>query len=285
MKRLRSAVVGALAAATLVAPAAACAASPYATGPDPTVSYLRASAGPFPVTRSYYDDAVTPGFGAASVYAPNVPGKTFGVVAFAPGFTETSSAVSWLAARAATFGFVAIAFNVNNTFTDLPYQRGQQLQAALAFVTTRSREASRADANRLAVAGHSMGGGATLFASRDMPQLKATVGLAPWSPGATFDDVTVPSLEIAAQFDLIAPVNDNARPLYRSIPAGTPKQYVELKGADHFVTNSPSAKVGAVTIAWLKRWVDEDTRYTAFTCVNRSEIFLSELSGYTFSSC
>ncbi len=163
-------------------------------------------------------------------------------MAFAPGFTETTSAVSWLAARAATFGFVTIAFNVNNTLTDLPSPRGQQLQAALSFVTTQSREAGRADASRLAVAGHSMGGGATLFASRDLPTLKAAVGLAPWSPGASFDDVTVPSLEIAAQNDIIAPINDNARPLYRSLPAGTPKQYVELKGADHFVTNSPARR-------------------------------------------
>lgn len=285
MKRLRTFVVGAAAATALAAPTAASAAGPYATGPDPTVASLRASAGPFGVTRTVYADSVTPGFGAATVYAPNVTGRTFGVVAFAPGFTETTSAVSWLAARAATFGFVTIAFNVNNTLTDLPFSRGQQLQAALSFVTTQSREAGRADASRLAVAGHSMGGGATLFASRDLPTLKAAVGLAPWSPGASFDDVTVPSLEIAAQNDIIAPINDNARPLYRSLPAGTPKQYVELKGADHFVTNSPSAKVAAPTIAWLKRWVDDDARYAAFTCVNRSEILLSELSGYTFASC
>lgn len=285
MKRFRLAVVGALAAAALTAPTSAAAASPYATGPDPTVTSLRASAGPFSLTRSVYSDSATPGFGAAAVFAPNVTGKTFGVVAFAPGFTESSSAVSWLAQRVASFGFVTIVFNVNNTFTDFPFQRGEQLQAALAFVTTRATERTRADANRLAVSGHSMGGGATLFASRDMPQLKAAVGLMPWSPGATFNDVTVPSLEIDAQADIIAPVNDNARPLYRSLPAGTPKQYVELKGADHFVSNSPTAKVGAATVAWLKRWVDDDTRYAAFTCSSRGALLLSELSGYSWASC
>lgn len=284
MRALRFAALSALAA--LAVPASASAANPYAKGPDPTVASLRATAGPYSLTRSVYADSATPGFGAATVFAPaNAAGQTFGVVAFAPGFTETTSSVSWLAQRVASFGFVTIAFNVNNTFLDFPYQRGQQLQAALDFVTTSSRERSLADASRLAVSGHSMGGGATFFASRDRPQLKAAVGLEPWAPGSTFDDVTVPSLEIAAQNDIIAPIGDNAQPLYRSLPDGTPKEYVELRGADHFVSNAPTAKVGAATIAWLKRWVDDDTRYAPFVCANHPELGSSELSGYTSASC
>ena len=117
-------------AAIAVTPSAAHAAT---NGPDPTVSSLRASAGPYSLSRTVYADGATPGFGAATVFAPaGAPaGQTFGVVAFAPGWTENSSSVSWLAQKVASYGFVTIAFNVNNTFTDFPASRANQLLAAL----------------------------------------------------------------------------------------------------------------------------------------------------------
>ena len=40
---------------------------------------------------------------------------------------------------------------------------------------------SRIDASRLAVAGHSMGGGGSLEAALDRPSLQAAVPLAPWN--------------------------------------------------------------------------------------------------------
>jgi dienelactone hydrolase len=257
----------------------------YEKGPAPSITSLRANAGPYAVSKTTYADSATQGFGAATVYAPsNAAGQTFGVVAFAPGWTESQSVVAWLAQRAASFGFVTIAFNVNNTFTDFPAARAPQLLAALDAVTSVSKERALADPSRLAVVGHSMGGGATLEAARTRPSLKATVGLAPWNPGITFGDVTVPSLEIGAQNDFIAGVSNNARLFYTSLPATTPKVYAEMSGMGHLGTNSPSARVGAATIAWLKRYVDEDTRYTPFICGNHAAIAASELSAFA-SNC
>jgi predicted dienelactone hydrolase len=282
--RLSSRLTATLAVLAL-APSAASAASPYEKGPAPTVASVRATAGPYGITRTVYQDSATPGFGAATVFAPaNSAGQTFGAVAFAPGFTETTSSVSWLAQRVASFGFVTIAFNVNNTFLDFPAQRADQLLAALDFVKSQSKERALVDPNRLAVSGHSMGGGATLEASRTRPSLKAAVGLEPWYPNTGFGDVTVPSLEIGAQFDIIAPVSSNARVHARSLPATTPKAYAELAGADHFVSNSPSAKVGAATVTWLKRFVDDDERYTSIICGARLGIGSSELSAFA-SNC
>ncbi len=182
--------------------------------------------------KTSYADNVTPGFGAATVYAPTgTSGQTFGVVSFSPGFTENQSAVDWIARRTATFGFVTIAFNVNNTFLDFPTQRSEQLLAALDFVTGTSNQRNLADASREAVAGHSMGGGAALEAARARPALKAAVGLAQWDPQISFSDVTVPTLAVASQNDFIAPVNNNARYHYNSLPGTTPKAYAEMKAS------------------------------------------------------
>ncbi|MEH3055155.1 MAG: dienelactone hydrolase family protein, partial [Patulibacter minatonensis] len=189
-----------------------------------------------------------------------------------------------IAQRAASFGFVTIAFDVNNTFLDFPTSRSQQLLAALDFVTSTAKERTLVDPAREAVVGHSMGGGATLEASRERPALKAAVGLAPWNPQIAFEDVSVPSLEIGAQNDFIAPVKDNARFFYDSLPNSTPKAYTEFSGLGHLGTNSASARVGAATVAWLKRYVDEDTRYTPFICGAHTAINANELSAYA-SNC
>ena len=53
-----------------------------------------------------------------------------------------------------------------------------------------------------------------------------------------------------------------------------------LAGADHFVSNSPSSKVGAATIAWLKRYVDGDTRYSQFLGTDHPALLSSELSQF-----
>lgn len=275
----------ALALACVVTPLTATAAGAVENGPAPSVSSVRASAGSYAVSTSQYADSATPGFGAATVYAPSqASGQTFGVVSFSPGFTENRSAVEWIAKRVASFGFVTIAFNVNNTFLDFPTQRSTQLLAALDFVISSSNQRSLVDPSRQAVSGHSMGGGASLEAARARPSLKAAVGLAQWNPLLSFSDVTVPTLAVAAQNDFIAGVKDNARFHYDSMPATTPKAYAEMAGFGHLQTNYPSARVGAATVSWLKRYVDGDTRYAPFICGAHTGVQNNELSAYA-SNC
>ncbi len=273
-------------AAVALAPSAASAASPYEKGPAPTVSSLRAGVGPYTINRAVYADSVTPGFGAATVYWPKngTAGDTYGGVAFAPGFTESSAVVNWLAARVASFGFTTIVFNVNNTFTDAPSDRGRQLNAALLFLTNASAAKPFTDPTRLGVSGHSMGGGGVLHAERARPAIKAGVALTPWDLNTNWSTVKSPTLLIGAQNDIIAPVSSHAIPFYRSLPATTPKQYLEFRGADHFVTNSPSAKVGAATVAWFKRFIDDDTRYSPFLCPSQQAQLASDISSFA-SNC
>lgn len=235
-------------------------------GPNPTVASLQATSGPYAISQTTVADASTPGFGAATIYYPTTTAEgAFGGVAISPGFTETQSAISWLGPRLASNGFVVITFNTNSGF-DQPASRGDQLLAALDYLTGTSAVKTRVDATHLAVMGHSMGGGGTLEAAKDRPSLKATVGLTPWNTDKTWPEITTPSLIVGAQNDSVAPPAQHAIPFYGSIPSSTPKAYIELAGASHFATNSVNTPTGAESVAWLKRFVDGDTRYSPFLC-------------------
>jgi dienelactone hydrolase len=138
--------------------------------------------------------------------------------------------------------------------------------AALDYLTQTSSVKSEVDATRLGVSGHSMGGGGTLEASVKRPSLKAAVPMEPWDQTKNFSSDTVPTLIIAAQNDNIAPVGQHAKPFYNSIPTSVQKMYLELAGGSHFATNSPNTTAAQFEIAWLKRFLDNDTRYTQFLC-------------------
>ncbi len=257
---LKSTLAGAVALAALVAPTAAQADQ---IGPDPTVTSIRQN-GTFAYDRIAIGDGATPGFGKAQIWAPKDTSRTYGAVAIAPGWTENMLQIQWLGPRLASHGFAVIAFDVTNTFTDLPPVRGSQLLRAVDYFVNTSPFKSRIDGTRVAVMGHSMGGGGALEASYRRPSLKAAVPLTPWSLNTNFSRNTVPTMIISAQNDIIAPVASHTNKFYNSIPATTSKALFEYAGADHFITNSANPTVGAGAISWLKRFVDGDTRYSQF---------------------
>jgi hypothetical protein len=73
---------------------------------------------------------------------------------------------------------------------------------------------------------------------------------------------------IGAENDTTAPVAQHAEPFYESIPATTEKAYLELNGADHRVSTAGDTTEAKFMIVWLKRYVDNDTRYEQFICPN-----------------
>jgi len=250
----------------LVTTTAACVpANPYQRGPDPTGPALE-TAGPYPVTIVPVPGAETPGFGAATIYHPTTTADgTFGAVALAPGFVEGQSSVRWFGPRLASHGFVVVTFDTRSILDD-PVSRGAQLLAALDHLTDTRTERTRVDRRRLAVMGHSMGGGGTLEAAKARPSLRAAIPLAGWHLDAGWPEVETPTLVIGAQLDVVAPVALHAQRFYESLPADRPKAYLELAGADHFVTNHATPTVSRLSLAWLKRFVDDDARYTPFLC-------------------
>lgn len=262
-KSLTAALAAAALSLTLATPPAH--AVEYRVGPDPTAAALE-KAGPFAYTSTTVADAATPGFGAATIYYPtDTTLPTLGAVAISPGYTETQSAISWFGPRLASHGFVVITFNTNSGW-DQPAARGTQLLAALDYLTGSSVVKARIDATRLAVMGHSMGGGGSLEAIKTRPALQAAVPLAPWHTDKTWPEPTTPTLIIGAESDSIAPVASHAEPFYTSLTGATDKAYLELNNASHNATNSANAATSKFSIAWLKRFVDNDTRYDQFLC-------------------
>ena len=240
--------------------------NPYERGPDPTVASIEARRGSFAVADESVSRLEVTGFGGGTIYYPTSTAEgTFGAVAVAPGFTATESSMAWLGPRLASQGFVVFTIDTLTT-SDQPASRGDQLLRALDYLTTRSDVSDRIDAGRLAVVGHSMGGGGTLEAAKDDPSLKAAIPLTPWNTDKTWPEVSTPTLVVGAQNDTIASVTTHAEPFYQSLPGSTDKAYLELRGASHFAPNSDNTTIAKYSISWLKRFVDDDLRYDQFLC-------------------
>ena len=251
--------------ALATAPTAQAAENPYERGPDPTENSIEASRGSFSVSQTTVSSLVS-GFGGGTIYYPTSTSEgTFGAVAISPGFTASQSTIAWMGPRLASQGFVVITIDTNSIY-DQPASRGDQLRAALSYLTSSSTVRSRIDASRLAVAGHSMGGGGSLEAAQDQPTLQAAIPLAPWNTQKTWSSLRVPTFIIGGESDSVAPVSSHSVPFYNSIPASAEKAYMELDGASHFFPNTSNTTVAKYMISWLKRFVDNDTRYEQFLC-------------------
>jgi predicted dienelactone hydrolase len=254
------------AAASLLLLSSTAAFAQYQQGPNPTSSSVE-RAGSFTVRTGTVSALSATGFGGGDLYYPSQAG-TYGAITLCPGFTAYASSIAWLGTRLASHGFVVLIINTNTT-SDQPDSRGRQLKAGVDYlIAQNSRTGSvlrgKIDTNRVAVGGHSMGGGGTLEAARDNPNYKAAVPLAPWNLTKSFSRITVPTLIIGGSADTIAPDGQHSIPFYTSIPSSTSKVFVELRGASHFYPQTTNATVSRFAVSWFKRWVDEDTRYSQF---------------------
>lgn len=233
-------------------------------GPGPTDASIEATTGPYAIAQATVDAGN--GFGGGTIYYPTDTSEgRFGGVAVAPGFTASQSSISWYGPRVASQGFVVITIDTNSPF-DFPPSRGDQLLAALDYLTTTSVAADRVDADRLAVMGWSMGGGGSLEAAADRPALRAAVPLAGWNTTTDWAEVTVPTLVVGCESDGVAPVSTHSEPFYESLPATTPKGYLEIDNGSHGCVTSANTTIARSVISWLKRFVDGDTRYDPFLC-------------------
>ncbi|MFI9008991.1 alpha/beta hydrolase family protein [Actinosynnema sp. NPDC053489] len=265
LRKLIPALVPALVLSLVgVAPANA-AETEYRRGPAPSNSSIEALRGPFATATTSVSSLVS-GFGGGTIYYPTSTAEgTFGAVVISPGYTGTQSSISWLGPRLASQGFVVFTIDTI-TIYDQPDSRASQLLAALDYLTQSSSVRSRIDASRLGVMGHSMGGGGTLRAAEQRPSLQAAIPLTAWHTDKSWGSVRVPTLVVGAEDDTIAPVATHSEPFYTSLPSTLDKAYLELNGASHFAPNSSNTTIAKYSIAWLKRFIDNDTRYEQFLC-------------------
>lgn len=241
-------------------------------GPEPTEEQLSSGKGPYT-----YDTAkvATPsGYGSGTVYYPTNAEGPVGLVVTAPGFIEAEDIMDIWAKRLASFGIATVTMGTKSVL-DQPPSRATQMMAALKQVSALSKVASSPyynliDTSRLAVMGHSMGGGGTLIAATANPTLKAAIPAAPWSLlTKNFPTLKVPTMVIACQGDVIAPVSGHADRFWNSFNKSLPAAFVEYGNSDHFCPTAVGSEetqmvLGKVGVAWMKRFVDGDTRYTKF---------------------
>ena len=233
--------------------------------------------GPYQV--AYYSNFPVPEeFSAGTIYFPANKGLDFGAVAISPGFTERQENMSWWGNHLASHGFAVLTLDTNELRDD-PAVRADALMAAIGVLNgenTRTGGVIRGkiDANRMAIMGHSMGGGGTLLAANaHSAELKAAIPFTPWLPDGDFSEVTVPTLLIAAEIDSIAAVGVHAWPHYQTLSASKPRMYMEIKGGNHFVANTDTGEdrltpnidvhdlLGSMAVAWLKLFVDGEEEY------------------------
>jgi len=169
-----TAALGILASTVAAAPASA-ADNPYQRGPNPTRESVAASRGTFATTETSVGGGN--GFGGARIYYPTDTSQgRFAALAVVPGYTATWAAEgAWMGHWLASFGFVIIGIDTNSR-NDWDTARGDQLLAALDYLTQRSSVRDRVDASRVGVMGHSMGGGGAISAALKRPSLKAAIG-------------------------------------------------------------------------------------------------------------
>ncbi|MEY4561407.1 MAG: hypothetical protein RLZZ618_684 [Pseudomonadota bacterium] len=242
--------------------------NPYEKGPAPTKANLEAAKGSFAV--SSFSISRPSGFGGGTVHYPTAAGK-YGLLALAPPYLAQSSSFAWLGPRLASHGFVVVLIDVNSTL-DFPESRSTQQLKAIEYAlkqntTSSSRVYGKIDPSRIGVSGHSMGGGATILTARNKPaNIKAAFPLTPWSSDKNFSTLRVPTGYLACEDDTVAGNADHSTRFYNSMPAGVPKAYYELKGQTHFCPQSASNNpmIGKYAVAWFKRFVDNDTRFSPF---------------------
>ncbi|MDB1088146.1 alpha/beta hydrolase [Streptomyces sp. ACA25] len=239
--------------------------SQFQRGPDPTVSSIEARTGHYRTSTTRVSGLVS-GFGGGTIHYPTTTSDgTFGGVVITPGYTASASTMSWMGDRLASQGFVVFIIDTNSRY-DQPGARGRQMLAAVDYLTGRSSERHRVDPNRIGLIGHSMGGGGVLSAVDSRPSVKAAVPLTPWHLSKRWGSVSTPTLIVGAERDSVASVRSHAIPFYESLSRSTDRSYLELNGASHFAPNTHNTTIAKYTISWLKRFVDDDTRYDQFLC-------------------
>ncbi|MDT0308442.1 dienelactone hydrolase family protein [Streptomyces sp. DSM 44917] len=236
----------------------------FRRGPDPTAESVANADGPFEVERVTVPRGN--GFGGGTIHYPADSSQgDFGGIAISPGFMSPQFLMGWYGPMFASHGFVTIVIDTS-TVADPPDSRADQLQAALDYLTTQSEVRDRVDPDRLAVAGHSMGGGGALRAAANNPDLQAAIPLEPWHLTNAWQEVTVPTMIVGGQFDFVAPVAFHAESFYENLTAAPERAYLELAGGSHFDVFFPNRILTRYMVSWAKRYVDNDTRYEQFLC-------------------
>jgi dienelactone hydrolase len=204
-----------------------------------------------------------------TVFYPSAGTGPFVVVMVSPGLTEILLYLQPWAQRFASYGYVAVFVEANNTNSDSEAMRADGLWAAIGAIkgeNTRSGSPLLGKlSNCIVTSGHSLGGGASISIANDHPlDVKAALGFNPYDPTTNFSSIVAPTLILTGQNDPTAPPAQHGRRQYDSMSTTISKEYVEIAGGNHQAALSPATIPGQYAVSWIKLTVDGDSRYRPF---------------------
>src|SRR5262249_44729895 len=145
-------------------------------------------------TSGYKDGA---NFADATVYYSDGP-TPFPIVTVVPGFVSPQSSIQAWGPFLASHGLAVMTIGTNSP-SDPPATRELALMDALDSLSGENTRmgsplVGKLDLTRKGVMGWSMGGGGSLLAANDHPDLKAAISMCAWNPGFQYSKITVPVL-------------------------------------------------------------------------------------------
>ena len=192
-----------------------------------------------------------------------------GAIAFAPGFRASADNYEWWGPALASLGYNVFILNTNEP-TDGLAARADALAALVDFIKAENENpdspvTNKIDVDKIALMGHSMGGGAALAAADRLgDDIGAVIPLAAYccEPGGSFEgdfgSLTSAALIVASAEDTVAPPATHARMLYDLLGSEN-KIYMEFAAGDHMFPANGGPEhdtMGRLTLAFLKAYLD-----------------------------
>lgn len=195
----------------------------------------------------------------ADAAGANVPlafgNSSFPVIVFGHGFVIPISSYKWLSDSLVKYGYIVVLANTEGSFNPNHANFGTDLSFLCNRVTSLNDSSSSFLFNRVikksAVAGHSMGGGASFLAAAANNSITALFNFAAaeTNPSAKVAALLVqkPSLIFSGSADCIVP-DTNQLAMYSNIPYPC-KSYVNINDAlhCHFANNDATCSFGQLT--------------------------------------
>lgn len=241
--------------------------------------------GPFTVMTKRIPRKLAQGFGGGTIHYPtNANGcGSLAAIAVVPGYVSYESSIKWWGPRLAAWGFVVITINTNSIY-DEPDSRAEQLSAALDHIIDDDTVGSMIDADRLGVIGWSMGGGGALRLATERHAIRAIIPATPYYD-KDYGAIDTPTFIIACENDRIASNEKYTNIFYKNTTG--PKMKIEINNGSHFCTSYRFNEklLSKPSIAWMQRYLNDDTRFDRFLCRNEDYSQDSRISAYDYAKC
>jgi len=233
------------------------------------------SDGPHAVTSYTQGLPSSTAYKSLTVFYPTNASGPFVVVMISPGLTEVLQYLQPWAQRFASWGYVAVFVEANDTNNDSEATRADGMWAAIAAIKGENTRSGSPLAGKLSscivTSGHSLGGGASISIANAHPtDVTAALAFNPYDPTTSFSAIVAPTLILTGQSDTTAPPAQHGRRQYDSMSSTILKQYVEIANGPHTSAITPATIPGPYAVSWLKVTVDGDARFRPFLAKSAS---------------